>query len=269
METIFQDTQRYANDVKEIPGVEVVTSISNLDKISADHENLKEKLTNFTNDVSGFQSPKFGYQVSVMVLFPLFAVGGLSGYFLRRSYIPWIGSMLIFIFTVPFIIVAGLECAYIFLQIDFCSVIGNSITSGITPSENKRLGTYLSCPSKDVMRIISTDIYEYIISFNAIHEKLKTELESIEGCPYSVGDDIRNNTHFEYLYNELQKNDIYKQKHLDICAYDLFTINNILAGLLSMSNCRTAKNSINFIEENFCYTNSGYMLFDINNKNLQ
>ena len=40
-------------------------------------------------------------------------------------------------------------------------------------------------------------------------------------------------------------------------------INVIIAGLLSMTTCYTSRNSINYIEENYCYKNHGYMFRNV------
>ena len=40
-------------------------------------------------------------------------------------------------------------------------------------------------------------------------------------------------------------------------------INYIIAGLLSMTSCFTARNSINFIEEKYCYKNHAYMFRNV------
>ena len=48
-------------------------------------------------------------------------------------------------------------------------------------------------------------------------------------------------------------------KNLEVLGY----MNVLLAGLLSMTSCYTAKNSINYIEEKYCYVNHGYMFRNV------
>ena len=61
----------------------------------------------------------------------------------------------------------------------------------------------------------------------------------------------------ERTRNELLRKDL-------MHAFNIFiNINYILAGLLSMTSCLTAKNSINYIEENYCYANHDYMFKNI------
>ena len=203
---------------------------------------------------------------------------GIAGYWVRREYIPWIASLLLLILAAPVFGMAGLETTYTFLSIDFCSSIGNSIISGIIPSENKGIGTYLSCPSKETMRTISTAIYQYVVTYDYLFNKTdyyakeRTWLRIEEG----LGEDKRNNTYFKQLYDivsgidkiDIDENDKKgdEDQILELVKRNLksFGVMNVLmAGLLSMTSCYTAKNSINYIEEKYCYKNHAYMFRNV------
>ena len=236
--------------------------------IRSDHERLVNKYQSFVDDVDSIQKHKFRFQVCSLVLFLLVSAIGLAGFWIRREYIPWIASIILLLLAAPVFIMAGLETTYTFLSIDFCSNIGSSIISGITPTEDKGLGTYLSCPSKDTMKTISTAIYQYIVDFDYLFNQTDvlingtTELDNTE---YYLGLDKRNNTHFELLSEKISKSEAEKNtteilvKNLEVLGY----MNVLLAGLLSMTSCYTAKNSINYIEEKYCYVNHGYMFRNV------
>ena len=113
---------------------------------------------------------------------------------------------------------AGLETTYTFLSIDFCSTVGNSIISGIIPSENKGLGTYLSCPSKETMRTISTAIYQYIVSFDYLYNETDYLINgsSLMYEKYVLGTDKRDNKHFQELYNNISKLNITPTSYINV-----------------------------------------------------
>ena len=185
--------------------------------------------------------------------------------------------MLLLLLAAPVFSMAGLETTYTFLSIDFCSSIGNSIISDIVPSENKGIGTYLSCPSKETMRTISTAIYQYIVSYDNLYSKTEEYIKEINFFNFeTLGEDKRNNSHFEELYEQTLNPkfpDAYTeeekkqgQKIVNIIQRNLKSfgiMNVIMAVLLSMTSCYTAKNSINYIEEKYCHKNHAYMFRNV------
>ena len=234
--------------------------------IDNDFNELQNKLNNFQVDLNNIQTNKFNFQISSLVLFIIISIFGISGYWIRRDYIPLIASISLLILAAPVFAMAGLETTYTFLSIDFCSTIGNSIISGITPSENQGLGTYLSCPSKETMRTLSTATYQYILLFDELYNKTENNITNENYFNiYNMGTDKRNNEYFKELSENISTIDVngtyYKIKKQSILkALDtLININYILAGLLSMTSCFTANNAINYIEENYCYENHDYM----------
>ena len=90
-----------------------------------------------------------------------------------------------------------------------------------------------------------------------------------------LGSDKRDNEHFSELIKnasliEITTNNTLEKARNELIRADLIhafkifiNINLILAGLLSMTRCLTAKNSINFIEENYCYGNHDYMFRNV------
>ena len=277
---IYDETMNNQKALKAILGEDnknVNTTIYGLDVITSDKENLVKKLENFYDDLYGIQKHKFRFQISSLVLFVVISILGVAGYWIRREYIPWIASILLLLLAAPVFVVAGLETTYTFLSIDFCSTVGNSIISGIIPSENKGLGTYLSCPSKETMRTIYTAIYQYIISFNYLYNETDYLINgsTLMYEKFVLGTDKRDNAHFQELYEEIKNDGYYeneeeseeaykKSKDLILKYLSSFSIfNYVLAGLLSMTSCYTAKNSINYIEENYCAANHAYMFRNV------
>ena len=279
LEEILQETKSNQKVLENIfkDDKNVNTSIYGLKIIEEDTSNLVKKYENFYDDLYRIQKHKFRFQVCALILYILIAGIGIAGYWLRREYIPWLASTLLILLSVPLFIMAGLETTYTLLSIDFCATIGNSIISGITPSENTGLGTYLSCPSKQTMRTISTDIYQYIVNFDDLYNQTDYLINGSATLKdkYALGLDKRNNSHFEKLMNSIKKDyyidnddetkDEFTKSQSAIVKYlSSFSIfNYILAGLLSMTSCYTAKNSINYIEENYCYPNHAYMFRNV------
>ena len=267
----------YYNDIKKNQEIalknlkssyKVDLSIYGENIIKKDFDQLQTKLDNFDKDLRNIQVHKYNYQITSFVLFIVISAVGISGYWIRREYIPLIASILLLLFAVPMLAIAGLETTYTFLSIDFCSTIGNSIISGITPNENKGLGYYLSCPSKETQRTLSTAIYQLIINFDSLHEQIINRSDYHLFSVTDLGVDKRNNTYIRNLLQkvrEVEKTSLNEQLRNEI--YDslniLMNINYILAGLLSMTSCLTAKNSINYIEEKYCYENHGYMFKNV------
>lgn len=259
----------------------ITTSLYGESLIKKSNIDLKEKYQNFYDDVYKIQKHKFRFQVASLILFILITVIGVGGYWVRREYIPWIASNLLLLLAAPVFIMAGLETTYTFLSIDFCSSIGNSIISGIIPSENKGIGTYFSCPPKDTMRTISTAIYQYIVDFDYLYNEIENiyEHKNYFKKNFDVGTDKRNNTHFENLKTALEKANLRELAEDNDEEYEAIDekyrtnfihnlkgfqiLNELLGGLLSMTSCFTAKNNIHYIEENYCYPNHAYMFRNV------
>ena len=122
---------------------------------------------------------------------------------------------------------------------------------------------------QEAMRSISTAIYQYIISFDYLYNQVEQIFNDDDYTmfnDFSLGTDKRNNTYFQELYNRIKdyqitnssddKRDKEKYRRKKVVLDDLKSfgiLNVLLAGLLSMTSCYTAKNSINYIEEKYCY----------------
>ena len=232
-----------------------VSKISHIEEITAEKEHLKTKYENFTKDVHKLQSPKFSFEIAFYVLLYILTAAGVVGYWSRREWIPWIASFLILCFTIPILFVIGLEASYALLSIDFCQTIGNSINSGTIPADSKGLGTYFSCPLKEARRGINTAIYEFSTSFNYLADEINKTLQA-NGT--TLGIYKRNNSNFEEMKTNCTDN-VKVTNGLN----NMIDTNNILAGLLHMSACATADNSINYIEENFCHPLFHHMAYNI------
>lgn len=273
MEQIFKETKENEEQLNAllINETNIDKNIYGFSEIEKNHKILVEKYSNFSQDIKNIQKHKYNFQIASLILFIIITIAGISGYWLRRQYIPWIASLLILIFCCPVVIISGIETSNLFLSIDFCGAIGNSIISGIIPSDNRGLGTYLSCPSKDTLRIISTELYQYITNFNFLYNQTQSILKSKDWLIfYKLGEAKRNNSHFDFLYNLIKEveipsyekdiNDAQEKKNIILRNLKSFgIINVIMAELLSMSSCYTSKNSINFIEENYCLVNHSFM----------
>ena len=244
-------------------------NIYGLDLIEEAHQDLEQKYKNFDKDLYRIQKHKFRFQVASLILFVIISAVGVSGYWLRRDYIPWIAFLLLLLLAAPVFAMAGLETTYTFLSIDFCSSIGNSIISGIVPSENKGLGKYLSCPPKETQRSISTGIYQYIANFDYLYNQTQFIISNANWTNInSLGEDKRNNSMFFKLYRIFSEIEVSPehQKEKEIVVRNLKCleiINYLIAGLLSMTSCYTSRNSINFIEEKYCYKNHAYMFRNV------
>ena len=274
MKEIYSEVKQNRDDI--LGNFDLDFSIYGEEIIEKDFNELQKKLDNFQNDLNSIQVHKFNFQITSLVFFIVISIFGVSGYWIRRDYIPLIASIFLLILSAPVFAMAGLETTYTFLSIDFCSTIGNSIISGITPSENQGLGTYLSCPSKETMRTLSTATYQYIVNFDELYNRTNNNITNDNFFDmFDIGTDKRNNDYFRELAVNISNLEITsdnpRQKKLEeekrvyiLKALDvLIKINYILAGLLSMTSCYTAKNAINFIEENYCYENHDYMFYNI------
>lgn len=275
MNNIYKETIDNQNYLIELMKDEesINPNIYGLDLINSSKVNLNKKYDDFVTDLYSIQKHKFRFQVSTLILFIIISAVGVAGYWIRRDYIPLIASILLLLFAAPVFVMAGLETTYTFLSIDFCSSIGNSIISGIVPSEDKGLGTYLSCPPKETLRSISTGVYEYIANFDYLWNETKTIINNNDWLEnITLREDKRDNGHFQDLYLEVKNitspgnntdNDR-KNKEIVMRNFECFRVMNfVIAGLLSMTSCYTSRNSINYIEEQYCYENHGYMFRNV------
>ena len=270
MKKIYQETLGNKQLLDELLKSEekIDKNIYGLDLMKKSHEELEKKYKSFDKDLYRIQKHKFRFQVASLILFIIISIVGVSGYWLRRDYIPWIAFILLLLLAAPVFVMAGLETTYTFLSIDFCSSIGNSIISGIIPSDNKGLGTYLSCPPKETQRSISTAIYQYISNFDYLFNQTNFIISNSNWTNINLGEDKRNNKLFIDLIKNVSETDVIDDKKEDkkivlrnLKCFEI--INYIIAGLLSMTSCFTARNSINFIEEKYCYKNHAYMFRNV------
>ena len=230
------------------------------DSITKDIKKTSEKMDNFTNDIKTTQVKKFIYQIIYLILLPILTTIGILGIFLRRNYLPWISSFILFITTSFLFYFLGIEIIFSFIGIEFCQNINNSITTGIIPSGNKCLGNYISCSSKDTQKKIHTAIYELNESFNIIYNFVYEQIKNLTNSEIDLY-----NLNYKKREEETYKNIKlkYSIKGISESCDTLINFNYVLSGLLSLSNCRTLKNNINYIEENFCGDGINYMIKNV------
>lgn len=70
-------------------------SLYGQDIIEKDLKHLQSKLDNFELDLKSIQDNKYNYQITSIVLFIVISAIGISGYWIRREYIPLVSSILL------------------------------------------------------------------------------------------------------------------------------------------------------------------------------
>lgn len=148
----------------------------------------------------------------------------------------------------------GLNTSYFLGTIDFCQDVYKYVTGASKPYATRGLGFYLPCPSKPTQVNINTAMYELSLSFNGVLNEVNSTM--MNNYSDNLGIYKRNNSHFKELADQkyFNKNDtlslgVYKG------LYALYYTNNILQSLSALTKCKTAMNSINFLDEKFCYGN--------------
>ena len=267
MNKIYSETLNYMKiiqktEIKNEKG-EILNYIKEIymeDSITKDINKISEKMQNFINDIKKTQTKKFIYQIIYLILLPILTTIGILGIFSRRNYLPWISSFILFITTSFLFYFLGIEIIFSFIGIEFCQTINNSITTGIIPSGNKCLGNYISCSSKDTQKKIHTAIYELNESFNTIYNFLYEQIKNLNNSEIDLYN-LNNKKREEETYKNIKLK--YSIKGVSESCDNLINFNYVLSGLLSLSNCRTSKNNINYIEEYFCGNGINYMIKNV------
>ncbi len=131
-----------------------------------------------------------------------------------------------------------------------CKDVLNIVTKDIEPRQEKGVGYFISCPAKNVRKNIYTSKYILSKSFDYLFEDLNSIL--IKNNPQtSLGDYKRNNTHFDYLANNLTY--VNNNSTIKNGLKSLVELNSILKGLESLSQCEYALSSIHYMEEKYCF----------------
>ena len=223
------------------------------------YENIKnesilysEKALFFANRSYDKESSRYSYQIACIILIPVLTIISLICFRLKKSPIVLLTSIILFALIIPALVILGLNLAYFLLSIDICKDVNKYISSHSRPSMEKGIGVYLSCPSKNTQVMINTAKYELGNSFNTVIEQvnktiLSKQLDEVSG----LGVFRRNNTHFKYLADKVFVNETNVKNGL----YALYHTNDILQGLDALSLCQCADDSINYLEEQFCYGN--------------
>jgi hypothetical protein len=139
--------------------------------------------------------------------------------------------------------------SFFIYSIDMCKDVLNLVTKDIEPRQEKGIGYFISCPAKNVRKNIYTSKYILSKSFDYLFDDLNSII--IKNNPQkSLGDYKRNDTHFEYLANNLTYDN--NNSTVKNGLKSLVELNCILKGLESLSQCEYALSSINYIEEKYC-----------------
>jgi hypothetical protein len=226
-----------------------ITNIYNYDNIKNESLNYANMTKNFVTIFGDAENSRHQYQIASIILIPLLTIIALLGYGIKRSWIILIMSILLFALIIPACVILGLNTSYFILSIDFCKDINKYIQTGVNPYAERGIGVYISCPTKNTQVMISTAMYELGNSFNKVIKELNQTMNSTYKS--NLGVYKRNNTHFKQLADVTFSNDTNIQKGL----YSLYYTNNILTELNNLSRCKLAQDSINYIEQNFCYMN--------------
>ncbi len=254
-------------------GIKLKNYINNIDLINEENKKVISKLKSLENKINERQTPKFAFQIIYFIFYILASIAGGAGYFIRKEYFPWIASLFLLCFSVPFLYLIGKEFSYLFLSIDFCSNISNYASYRIAPKENFGLGKYLSCTSKDSLIKISTDNYELGVTFNAVFENMTNNINSLPES-IRVGNIIykRDMNSLKIIKENYKKSSVILENETDITQFFneigeqaeiLIGLNYILGSLNYLGVCASAKSNINYIEENYCYKNHEYIGYSV------
>ena len=233
-------------------------TVYHFEDIKKDADDLSNKLEGFKKDLEKIQKGKFSFEVSYFIIIPILIGVGIISFWLRREYIPWIASFLLFCFVIPICYTEGLECVYLRLSSDFCQSISNSIVSGITPTSAKGLGTYLSCPLKEARRYINTAIYEMSLSFDTLYNYTDTNWV-FNYTTFGIDVEKRDVRGLEQLKGNLTSDN----ETLSLAIDKMIDTDEILGGLLSLSSCYYGESIINYAEETMCHPIFHHMWYHI------
>lgn len=108
---------------------------------------------------------------------------------------------------------------------------------------------------KETQYLLSTARYQLSVSFDSTFVKTKEVLKTVNE---DLGTIKRNNEGFEKLAMK------YKDKsEISKGLKALILINNLLQSLENIIGCQSPKNSINYIEEKYCYHSISYIFENI------
>lgn len=204
---------------------------------------------------------RFAYQVAGIVVTPVLTVISLIFYKFKKSPLLLLTSIILFALIIPALIVLGINLTLFLLSIDVCKDVNIYISSHTKPFMNRGIGVYVSCPSKSTQVMVNTAKYELGTSFNQIIQSVNQSiLANFPEETSGLGIYRRNNTHFKYLADSKYSNQTNQanqasQTEIFQGLYAIYHTNNILQGLEALSLCQCADDSINYIEEKFCYRN--------------
>jgi hypothetical protein len=139
------------------------------------------------------------------------------------------------------------------MSVDICKDVNKYVTTKSLPFGERGLALYLSCPNKQELINVNTAKYQFTNSFNQLLKEVNDTLISFNGT--NIGPYKRDNENFQFLTTlsfEPDKDNIKKG------LLAMINNNEILRGLQALSSCQFALNSMNFMEEKFCYNSIEY-----------
>ena len=135
-----------------------------------------------------------------------------------------------------------------------CNDVKNILDKDLEPKMGKGIGYFITCPDKSVKKDIFSSKFIISKNFDYIYEELnKKYINYLNLTDQGLALKKRNNT-----YNKsLQKYFIQSENSTNLSQgfETLSYYNDVLLALESLGVCEYARNSIYFIEENFCYKN--------------
>lgn len=209
----------------------------------------------FRKDMYNKEASRFKYEIACIVMIPLLTIAAIVFYFLRFDKFVLLISILLFALIVPTYVILGLNASHFILSIDLCQDLNKYITADMNPVNNKGIGKYVSCPSKNTLFLINTAKYDLGESFNVLIKNINDTM-IVEKPDIPLGPFKRDNEYFGKLqkfFSEEKnpRNDLSLSKKL----YSLINTNQALESLDALSQCQFAENVINYTEEQFCYKN--------------
>lgn len=235
-----------------------MTKIYKFDSIKNETLISSNMIQDFAQYSYDTESSRFAYQIAGIVVIPVLTILSLIFYKFKKSPLLLLTSIILFALIIPALIVLGINLTFFLLSIDVCKDVNIYISSHTKPFMNRGIGVYVSCPSKSTQVMVNTAKYELGTSFNQIIQSVNQSiLANFPEETSGLGIYKRNNTHFKFLADSKYSNQTNQTNQSEIYKglYAIYYTNDMLQGLEALSLCQCADDSINYIEEKFCYRN--------------
>jgi hypothetical protein len=250
---------------KSLAALDYNTTTTTFTKNIFKFQAIKKEVLNYTNIVSQFatemydsEAARHNFQIACIVFIPLLTIGFIVAYKMNKAKLVLLFSLILYVFIIPSWFIMGVNTSYFLLTIDFCKDVHKYVTAESKPYATQGLGVYLPCPSKPTQVDINTAMYELSLSFNGVINEVNSTMISLKN--QNLGLYKRNNTHFKTLANEKFSNSTdMADTNIKKGLMTLYHTNDILQSLTALTKCQTALDSINYLDEKFCYGNISLM----------